>query len=464
MAQPIVACFTTSGGYANKLSFRGVLFCELSGRIRRFVTPDARSVSSPPPKPASPLYREEALAHQRERAWGELIVLTPGFARAMLWLLCLLAIVFVVFLSQAEYTRKARAFAVLSYAIDPTTIAATDAGMLANVLVKEGDRVKRGQVLATISTERTVNGEATFATSATDANARKSAIAREKRELESQLNAQSAQLVQRVKAIEDERAALKREIAAQEDRVTQLQSQVDRFRELAKSKFVSDLQVQTKQDERAEQVVKLETLKRSDATLARDLAQARSELPLLQSTTRSKLATIDRDAAQLVQTSREDASRRAYDIAAAADAVVERVIANAGQTLVAGAPILKLQSGSVELQTDLFVPTRSAGFLQTGQIVRLAIDAFPFERYGHIEATIVEIGRVVLLPGEAGAPAQLREPAFRVRAKLNVQEVAAYGQRYPLRSGLTAQADIALDRRPLYRWVIEPVLRLRGSL
>jgi membrane fusion protein len=51
-----------------------------------------------------------------------------------------------------------------------------------------------------------------------------------------------------------------------------------------------------------------------------------------------------------------------------------------------------------------------------------------------------------------------------VRAKLATPEVVAYGESYPLKSGLSAQADIALDERPLYRWVIEPVLRLRGRL
>jgi membrane fusion protein len=416
------------------------------------------------PQAKTPLYRTEALAHQRERGWGELVVLTPRFARIALWTMCALAVAFVAFLYQAEYTRKARAFAVLSYATDPTIIAATDAGTLAALGVKEGDRIKKGQVIATISTERTINGEAVFATSATDAEARRSAIDREKRELDTQLTAQSNQLALRVKAIESERAALAREIAAQQERIAQLQSQVDRFRQLAKDKFVSELQVQQKQDERAEQAVKLETLRRNDATLERDLAQARGELPLLQSSTRTKLATLQRDAAALTQTSREDASRRAYDITAATDAIVERVVASPGQTLVAGAPILKVQSGSGDLQTDLFVPTRSAGFLKTGQTVRLAIDAFPFERYGHIDATIVEIGRVVLVPGESGVPAQIKEPAFRVRATLKVQDVMAYGERYPLRNGLTAQADIALDTRPLYRWVIEPVLRLRGTL
>ncbi len=419
---------------------------------------------SEPQTGKSPLYRAEALAHQRERAWGELVVLTPGFARLMLWIICALAVAFVAFLYQAEYTRKARAFAVLNYATDPTVIAATDAGTLVALAVREGDRIKKGQLIATVSTERTVNGEAVFATSAADAQARRQAIDREKRELDLQLAAQSNQLALRVKAIESERAALSREIAAQAERIAQLQSQVNRFRQLAKDKFVSEQQVQQKDDERAEQVVKLETLRRSDATLARDLAQAQSELPLLQSTTRTKLATLARDAASLTQTSREDASRRAYDVTAAADAVIERIIASPGQTLAVGAPILKMQSGSGELQSDLFVPTRAAGFLKTGQNVRLAIDAFPFERYGHIDATIVEIGRVVLIPGESGVPNQIKEPAFRVRATLKAQDVSAYGERYPLRNGLTAQADIALDRRPLYRWVIEPVLRLRGSL
>jgi membrane fusion protein len=420
-------------------------------------------MSAPPPSP-SPLYRPEAVAHQRERAWGELVVSTPGFARAMLWALVALTAAFIVFLTQAEYTRKARSSAVLAYATDPIIVAATDAGTLAALNVKEGDRVTRGQVIATVSTERTVNGEAVYAGGATDSAARKIAIENERRELNAQLAAQSNQVVLRAKAIEAERAALGKEIAAQTQRLAQLQSQLDRFRQLAKDKFVSDLQVQQKQDEWSEQAVKLETLKRNDATLARDIASAQSELPLLQTTTRSKLATLERDAASLTQGAREDASRRAYDVVATSDAVVERVIASAGQTLAAAAPILKLQTGSGDLQADLFVPTRSAGFLKEGQLVRVAIDAFPFERFGHIDARITHIGRMVLLPGEPGAPPTLKEPSFRVRATLAAQEVVAYGNRYPLKSGLTAQADIALDTRPLYRWIIEPVLRLKGSL
>jgi membrane fusion protein len=70
----------------------------------------------------------------------------------------------------------------------------------------------------------------------------------------------------------------------------------------------------------------------------------------------------------------------------------------------------------------------------------------------------------VLTPGEIGAPATLKEPSFKVRARLTTTSVEAYNATYPLKSGLTASADIALDKRPLYLWVIEPVLRLKGTL
>jgi membrane fusion protein len=255
-----------------------------------------------------------------------------------------------------------------------------------------------------------------------------------------------------------------REIAAQTERVAQLRSQLDRFKSLASSKFVSDLQVQQKQDDVADQLVKLESLNRSRATLERDAANARAELPTLRAATQSRIAALNRDEASLAQAAREGVSRRAYDLVAASDGVVERSIATLGQTVVNATPILQMQSGARDLVADLYVPTRSAGFLRVGQSVRIAVDAFPFERFGHVDAKIVDIGRTVLSPSDFSNSLQLREPAFRVRAALSRQSIEAYGTQYPLRSGLAAQADITLDQRALYRWVIEPILRLRGQL
>lgn len=416
------------------------------------------------PAPRSNLYRKEAIAHQRERAWGELVVSTPRIARAFAWVGVLLAAGFIAFLATAQYTRKARAPAVLAYANDPMLVAATEAGMVTSIDVKSGERVKAGQRLATISTERTAGGEAVFAAGARDADTRRAAIASERKQAQALLAAQQAQLDSRIKSLIAEDAQLGRETDAQNDRVTQLKVQVERYRQLARDKFAPELQVQQKQDDLAEQVVKLESLKRTRAGIDRELAVARTELPTLRATMEGKLAALSRDESTLTQSSRENLARRAYDVTAAGEGTVERVIALAGQTVAIGAPLIQVHTGSRVLIADIYVPTRSAGFLREGQTVRLAIDAFPMERFGHVTATVVDVGRAIMVPGDAGMPGFVKESVFRVRATLATPVVTAYGETYPLKSGLSAQADIALDQRPLYRWVIEPVLRLRGRL
>ncbi len=410
------------------------------------------------------LYRKEAIAHRRERAWGELIVSTPRVARWFAWVGVLLAAAFIAFLATAQYTRKARAPAVLAYANDPVLLSANEAGTVTSVDVKSGDRVKAGQRLATISTERNASGEAVFAAGARDAEARRAAIAGERKQAQVLISAQQAQLTARIEALMAEDTQLGREIDAQADRVTQLKVQVERFRQLARDKFAPELQVQQKQDDLAEQVVKLESLKRTRAGIQRDVAIARTELPTLRATMEGKLALLSRDEATLAQSSRESLARRAYELTAASDGVVERVIALAGQSVIIGAPLMQVQTGPRVLMADIYVPTRSAGFLREGQTVRLAIDAFPMERFGHAAAVVNDVGRSVIAPGDSLLPASVKEPVFRVRATLASPAITAYGENYPLKSGLSAQADIALDERPLYRWVIEPVLRLRGRL
>ena len=421
-------------------------------------------VKPTPSSAAASLYRKEAIAHQRERAWGELVVSTPRAARWFAVVGLLLAVGFIAFLGTASYTRKARASAVLSYANDPLLVAATEAGTVTNVDVKSGDMVKAGQRLVSISTERMTSGEGVFAAGGRDADARRDAIKSERKQARALLDAQQTQVAARITSLTAEGAQLAREIDAQQDRVTQLKVQVERYRQLARDKFAPELQVQQKQDDLAEQAVKLESLKRTRVGIERDLALARTEMPTLRATAEGKLATLSRDEANLAQTARENLSRRAYEVTAANDGTVDRVIAVAGQTVAIGAPLMQVQTGSRTLMADIYVPTRSAGFLRVGQTVRLAIDAFPMERFGHVAATVTDVSRSVIAPGDSLLPAFVKEPVFRVRATLTAPAITAYGESYSLKSGLSAQADISLDERPLYRWLIEPILRLRGRL
>jgi membrane fusion protein len=62
--------------------------------------------------------------------------------------------------------------------------------------------------------------------------------------------------------------------------------------------------------------------------------------------------------------------------------------------------------------------------------------------------------------GAAGAPA---EPLYRITVGLERQQVSAYGAQVALQPGMQLDADIVLERRRLYEWVLDPVYALAGS-
>ena len=110
------------------------------------------------------------------------------------------------------------------------------------------------------------------------------------------------------------------------------------------------------------------------------------------------------------------------------------------------------------------MPTRAIGFVTKGKEVSLRYEAFPFERFGQYRGVIADVSQTVWSPGEKVGPLTIREPAYRITAKLDQQSVIAMGQEIPLRSGMLVNADILLEKRSLLEWIFEPVLQLRGRL
>lgn len=414
-----------------------------------------------------PLFREEAIRHQRERAWGELFVRPPVWVRLAVWLLLAWVVAAIAFVATAEYTRKTRAPAVLAHAVAPAVVAAIEPGVLAELAVAPGQRVVPGDLLARISTERMVAGEALSAGALADEAERQRALAAERQSATALADAQARQANARLAALAQEIAQQEREIAAQAARLAALEAQVERFRELARNRFVSELQLQQKADEASEQAVKLESLRRALSGLVRERAALEADLPAIEAGRRARVAAIDRELASASGERRRVAARGSYELRATAAGQVGRVIASVGHTVAAGEPVLTIERPAEGLFADIYVSTRNAGFVQVGQPVRLAIDAFPFERYGHVEATVLDVGTAVITPREAEAmrlPITLAEPSFRLRARLDRATIAAYGREFPLQAGLVGRADLLLDRRPLAALLVDPVLRLRGSL
>jgi membrane fusion protein len=411
------------------------------------------------------LFRQEAIDAQREKFFGETTIARP----MPLWMLTALAAaaagLMIAIAVWGQYTRRERVEGYLALDVGAAKVLIPDAGRIAELMVKEGQEVAMGAPLAKISYDRST--EASGSTS--DAVARE--LAQRRAILEKEQNQwrdlgeqQVQQLRKKVVDLQSELTQIDAEMKLQQRRLLSAREQAQKFTDLAKDKFYSDVAVRQKQDEVTDQEIRLQALKRQRITLDRELSNARMEEPTITLKARAQVDQVTRQISEVQQTLATEDAKRETLIRAPINGTVTNIAINQGQSVAADALLATvLPRGSV-LHVELLVPTRAIGFVTKGKEVVMRYEAFPFERFGQYRGVIAEVSQAVWSAGEKVGPLVIKEPVYRVDVKLDKQTVDALGQEYPLRSGMLVNADILLEKRSLLEWIFEPVIQLRGRL
>ena len=133
-----------------------------------------------------------------------------------------------------------------------------------------------------------------------------------------------------------------------------------------------------------------------------------------------------------------------------------------GETVRDNDLMLSLIPENAELVAELFLPTRSAGFVKKGDSVKLRLEAFPYQRFGYLSGEVTYIGTVLLQQGESPLP--INEPVYRIRVSLEKEYVDFNGSAISLKNGMLLEADILLESRSILGWILEPVYGLLGKI
>ncbi len=208
----------------------------------------------------------------------------------------------------------------------------------------------------------------------------------------------------------------------------------------------------------------IENLKSNQVQTTSQLNTAQAELSLLPSQFALKQSDIERRRSELQRQVNETENNYRYVIRAAESGTVTAIQVVEGEYVVTNRPLMSLIPQGAQLVAELLLPTRSAGFVKTGDEARLRFDAFPYQRFGFIESRVLRIDKALLLDGEAVIPFALSEPVYRIRTQLSKQDMLAYGDSFPLKSGMLLEADIVLDRRTLLDWLLDPIYSLKGRV
>ena len=411
------------------------------------------------------LFRQEAIDAQREKFLGEASIARP----LPMWGMTLLAVgvagLMIAVAIWGQYTRRERVEGFLQLDVGAARVSISDAGRVAELMVKEGQEVKEGEPMVRLALDKsTASSSSTSAVVSGELSQRRGSLEKEQEQLKELAEQQLQQVKKRIVALDGEIKQIDSEIKLLLQRVTSAKEQAKRFKQLANEKFVSDIVARQKQDEATDQEIKLQALKRQRSTLERDLATAKADEPAVALRAQSQAEHVTRQISELQQSLAQEDAKRETIIRAPITGVVTNIAVSAGQSVSAESAFATILPAGSQLQAEMLVPTRAIGFVTKGKEVVLRYEAFPYERFGQYRGVIADVSQTVWSPGDKIGPLTVREAAYRITAKLDKQTVAAMGQEIPLRSGMLVNADILLEKRSLLEWIFEPVLQLRGRL
>ncbi len=411
------------------------------------------------------LFRQEAIDALREKFLGEATIARP----LPYWVLTLLGLVaagmMIAVAVWGQYTRRERAEGFLQLDVGAARVSFTDSGRVAELLVKEGQEIKEGAPMARISLERAISAPAaTGAAVSGELTQRRGSLEKEQGQMRELAEQQLQQVRKKATDLQNEIAQIVTEIKLQTQRLTSAKADALRWADLAKQKFASEVAARQKQDDATDQEIRVQALKRQKLTLERDLSNAKLEEPSVVLRARAQQEQVNRQISELQQTMVIEEAKRETIIKAPITGIVTNITVSSGQSVAADAAFATILPAGSKLQVELLVPTRAIGFVTKGKEVSLRYEAFPYERFGQYRGVIADVSQTVWSPGDKVGPLTVREPAYRITAKLDRQSVVAMGQEIPLRSGMLVNADILLEKRSLLEWIFEPVLQLRGRL
>ncbi len=409
------------------------------------------------------LFRQEAIDAQREKFFGEVTEARPLPLWVFTLLATLIAALIIVVGVWGQYTRRERVEGFLASDVGAARVMFADSGRVAELMVKEGDVVTKGMPLARVSFERaTGQTKSTSAAVAGELGQRRELLEREQSQIRELGVQQVTQIRKRVADLKTEMIQLERDVKLQEQRLASAREQAKRYDDLGKEKFVSDVVVRQKQDEVTDQELKLQALKRSRATLERDMSTAKLDEPAAELRTRTQADQLSQKISEVQQSLVQEDAKREAIIQAPIDGIVTNIAVSIGQSVASDSNFATVLPKGSMLRAELLVPTRAIGFITKGREVVLRYEAFPYERFGQYRGAVTDVSQAVWSTGEKIGPLTIREPVYRVTVQLEKQTVRVGGQELILKSGMLVNADILLEKRSLLEWLFEPVMQLRG--
>jgi hemolysin D len=190
------------------------------------------------------------------------------------------------------------------------------------------------------------------------------------------------------------------------------------------------------------------------------------------------LVDAERKVAELTQDAiKADEKAKEQVLCAPVDGAVQQLAVHTiGGVVTAAEPLMMIVPSDSRLEAEVMAPNRDIGFIHPGQSVEIKVDAFDFTRYGLLHGTVMDVSQDAITRDKPqdnvdstktrGELADTSEPqgqelVYAVRISLDRTRMNVDGKLVNLTPGMAVTAEIKTGSRRVISYLLSPLLRYR---
>ncbi len=362
-----------------------------------------------------------------------------------------------------------------------------EGGIVSNVLVKEGDKVKAGQSLVEIDLggsglnleELTARYSSTQATRVRlMAESRGQPLSRnsfaadiDKDVFEGESGAYQARALEQrgvmagaVSGLEQARSKkLEQEakVKGLGDRLALMQKELEISEQLLSEKLVGQVEVLEKRRQaegvRSELAVARQGVISANAAIAEAQAKMAEAEGRYRRRASDELATVERQFASLSEDLARARTQRSRTVVKAPSDGIVKGLRNSspGWVVKPGESILEVVPDEDEIMVEARLNPNDRGFIEVGQQARVKITAYDYLRYGAVD------GKVKLVAADADRDPAVANGAPYYRLLISMSQSHVGREENRITAGMESEVDLRVGTDPFIWYMLRPVLKLR---
>lgn len=387
---------------------------------------------------------------------GDVMLSNPLSWRIVTFLFLFIATAAIAFLFLGKYQRIELAKGTIVFDKGISRIVPFRPGLLIEIPVKEGQLVRKGMVLAKFQVEEYTSDTL-------------SPVQQKELALNEQFERLEDLMFEQQKISSHEISAnrtLQLELATEVDLInSQIESQqkivksseelMNRIGALAENDLISKHELQLKTDELLRRKQELLQLKQQLSVRSYELKRSIELEKQLLAEAHKDVLEMDLNRLNVRQQLSDVELSRSYVIRSPRDGIVTGIVSKPGQYLTPIDFIMNVIPIDAMLQAEVAIPSASIAFVSVGQKVGLAVDAFPYQRYGVIMGEIINVSESTI--DQRQTSTSTTAPYYLATVRPDSTSVNAYGAEIGLKPGMTLIARIRTKPRTLFEWLFDPV-------